>query len=149
MRSRLTLTSLGLLLCFSLSFCTTKVPSVSTVQPEIQRIMDDQSQAWNRGDLEGFMAHYWKSDSLVFIGKSGPTYGWQKTLENYQKGYPNKDAMGQLKFTLLKTDVLSPETLFVVGKWHLTRTIGDVGGHFSLVFKKINGQWKIIADHSS
>ncbi|GAA4297522.1 nuclear transport factor 2 family protein [Nibribacter koreensis] len=125
------------------------MPATSAVQPEINRIMDEQSQAWNRGDLEGFMAHYWQSDSLVFIGKSGPTYGWQKTLENYQKGYPNKEAMGQLQFTLLKTEVISHDALFVVGKWHLTRTIGDVGGHFSLVFRKINGQWKIVADHSS
>ncbi|MFC6999868.1 YybH family protein [Rufibacter roseus] len=108
-----------------------------------------QSEAWNRGDLEAFMEPYWQSDSLVFIGKNGPTYGWNQTLQNYKRGYPTPEAMGKLTFTLLRTDIISKDGLFVIGKWHLRRTIGDLEGHFSLVFRKIGGKWKIVADHSS
>jgi ketosteroid isomerase-like protein len=85
----------------------------------------------------------------MFIGKSGIIYGWQKTLDNYKKGYPDKKAMGKLNFTLLEMKALSPEYYFVIGKWHLQRTIGDLQGIFTLLFKKINGEWLIIADHSS
>ncbi|MGV3539279.1 MAG: YybH family protein, partial [Rufibacter sp.] len=140
---------LGLCLVLGLASCqTSQIPSAG-YQQEIASIMDAQSQAWNRGDLEAFMEPYWHSDSLVFVGKRGPTYGWEKTLHNYRQGYPSKEAMGQLRFTLLQTTPISREALLVVGKWHLTRSIGDVGGHFSLVFRKIAGKWKIVADHSS
>ncbi len=115
----------------------------------ILAIMDAQEQAWNQGNLEAFMAGYWPSDSLKFIGSSGLTYGWQQTLANYKKGYPDQETMGQLKFTILSVDVLSRKSAFVIGKWQLTRKAGDVGGHFTLLWKKIGRQWLIVADHSS
>ena len=121
----------------------------ANVKTEIEQIMLEQSQAWSSGNLEAFMEPYWKSDSLLFIGKSGPSFGWDKTLQNYQRSYPTQDAMGKLTFTLLHVDPLSKETLLVVGRWHLSRKMGDLQGYFSLVFKKIGGKWKIIADHSS
>ena len=121
----------------------------SADEKSIREILSDQTKAWNKGNLEDFMAGYWESDSLLFIGKSGVNNGWQKTLENYQKGYPDTTAMGKLNFDLLKLRQLSPEYFFVVGKWHLQRSIGNIGGHFSLLFNKINGKWKIVADHSS
>lgn len=118
-------------------------------EKSIREILVDQTGAWNKGNLEDFMAGYWKSDSLLFIGKNGVSNGWQKTLQNYQKGYPDTTAMGKLNFDLLELRQLSPEYFFVVGKWHLQRSIGNIGGHFSLLFNKINGKWKIVADHSS
>lgn len=121
----------------------------SADEKSIREILSDQTEAWNKGNLEDFMAGYWKSDSLLFIGKSGVNNGWQKTLENYQKSYPDTTAMGKLNFDLLELRQLSPEYFFVVGKWHLQRSIGNIGGHFSLLFNKINGKWKIVADHSS
>ena len=121
----------------------------SADEKSIREILSDQTKAWNKGNLEDFMAGYWKSDSLLFIGKSGVNNGWQKTLENYQKSYPDTTAMGKLNFDLLELRQLSPEYFFVVGKWHLQRSIGNIGGHFSLLFNKINGKWKIVADHSS
>ncbi|WP_192820996.1 DUF4440 domain-containing protein [Rufibacter sp. LB8] len=129
--------------------CSPKIPQSGPAKKEIQAIMDFQSQAWNRGDLPAFMEPYWQSDSLVFIGKSGPTYGWTKTLQNYQKSYPSAEAMGKLTFTLLQVNPIAPDILFVVGKWHLARSMGNLEGHFSLLFRKIDGQWKIVADHSS
>ncbi len=115
----------------------------------IRVLLEEQRMAWNSGNLETFMGTYWQSDSLMFIGKSGITYGWQKTLDNYKKGYPDTAAMGKLSFDILEVKRLSVIYFFIVGKWHLTRSIGDVGGHFTLLFKKVKNKWVIVADHSS
>jgi len=115
----------------------------------IKNILSKQTAAWNTGDLEKFMDGYWRNDSLMFIGKNGPTYGWENTLKNYKKGYPDINTMGKLDFTLIDVKRLSPEYYSVVGKWHLKRTVGDIGGTFTLLFKKIKKQWLIIQDHSS
>lgn len=115
----------------------------------IRSILTDQTAQWNKGNIEAFMQGYWKSDSLLFVGKNGPKYGYQNTLESYKKGYPNVDAMGKLSFDILKVQKLSPDYYFVLGKWALKRTIGDVSGHYTLIFKKINNQWVIVSDHSS
>jgi ketosteroid isomerase-like protein len=119
-------------------------------EKSILAILDAQTKFWNAGDLENFMKGYWKSDSLMFIGKSGVTYGYNNTLENYKKGYPTRDAMGILKFTILKVEKIAGDACFVVGKWHLTREkVGNVEGHYTLLFRKIKGEWVIVADHSS
>lgn len=115
----------------------------------IRKIMAEQELAWNRGDLEGFMGAYWRSDSLKFIGSRGLTYGWQQTLDNYKKGYPDTDAMGKLKLTIISVEKLSGKSAYVIGKWHLTRKAGDLSGHYTLLWKKIGGKWVIVADHSS
>jgi len=115
----------------------------------IRKVLDDQLKAWNKGDIESFMQGYWKNDSLMFIGKSGINWGWQKTLENYKRGYPDTTAMGKLSFDIIVIKKLSPEYYYLVGKWMLKRTIGDLSGHYNLLFRKINGSWLIIADHSS
>ncbi len=121
----------------------------SKQETEIRTILTTQSTAWNRGDIEGFMQTYWKSDSLMFIGKNGVTRGWQQTLDNYKKSYPDKSAMGQLSFDIIKVKKLSGKYFYVVGKWMLKRSIGDLSGHFDLLLKKINRKWVIISDHSS
>lgn len=121
-------------------------------QPEkasIEKLLAQQTKSWNEGDLEGFMQTYWKHDSLLFVGKSGVTRGWQPTLDNYKKGYPGKEAMGQLSFDVLEIRPLSPDYYFVVGKWMLQRTAGNLSGHYTLLLRKIGGEWKIVADHSS
>jgi ketosteroid isomerase-like protein len=115
----------------------------------ILAVMHNQELAWNRADVEGFMQGYWKSDSLVFVGKTAPAYGWQTTLDNYKKRYPGKAAMGQLKFTIMQVKVLDAVNAFVLGGWHLKRVKGDLGGYYTLWFKKIKGEWKIVCDHTS
>jgi ketosteroid isomerase-like protein len=115
----------------------------------ILKVLTEQDAAWNHGDLTGFMQGYWKSDSLMFIGKSGITYGWQKTLDNYKKGYPDTTAMGKLNFEYIEIKRLSVNYFFIVGKWHLTRTIGNLDGAFTLLMRKIKGNWVIVKDHSS
>ena len=115
----------------------------------IHQLMDDQATAWNQGNLDNFMKGYWNSDSLVFIGQAGPTYGYQQALSNYKKHYDSPDKMGQLTFTLIKIEQLSPDYCFVIGKWALKRNAGDVGGTYTLLFRRINGTWVIIVDHTS
>jgi ketosteroid isomerase-like protein len=115
----------------------------------IHMVMDKQVAAWNNGDITAYMEGYWKSDSLMFVGKSGITYGWQPTLQNYKKGYPDTATMGKLAFTILQVKKLSADACFVVGKWQLARSMGDIGGHYTLLFRKIKGRWVIVADHSS
>ena len=116
---------------------------------QIRAALNEQMQAWNAGDINRFMQTYWQNDSLNFIGKSGVTYGWQNTLDNYKKGYPDTAAMGKLDFTIIEVRRLSTEYFYVIGKWHLLRTAGDLAGHFTLLFKRINNRWLIISDHSS
>ncbi len=115
----------------------------------IREILQHQEDAWNKGKLDEFMIGYWNNDSLLFIGKNGPKYGYSNTLENYKKGYPDTAAMGKFTSTVLNIKRLSSKYYFVVGKWHLKRSIGDVSGHYTLLFKKISGKWVIVADHSS
>ena len=112
-------------------------------------LLDTQTAAWNKGDLQGFMKGYWENDSLRFIGKSGITYGWSNTLANYKRGYPDTAAMGKLNFTILVVKKLSPRYYEVVGKWYLKRSIGDASGHYTLLLRKIKGSWVIVSDHSS
>jgi len=116
---------------------------------EIQLLLETQRKAWNDGDLPGYMEGYLKSDSLLFIGKSGLNYGWEKTLANYKKGYPDKAAMGDLTFTLNKVELLGYNSAYVVGKWHIDRVEDSLEGHFLLIVKKLNDQWKVVVDHSS
>ena len=116
---------------------------------KIMKAMNKQVNCWNKGDLECFMTPYWRSDSLKFIGGRGVTYGWQNTLDNYRKRYPDQKARGKLEFDILSLDKMGEEHYFMVGKYYLTREIGDAKGLFSLVWKKIEGDWLIIADHSS
>lgn len=137
-----------LLVAFSLfsinCFCQSK-----TDVSEVKDAMKKQEVAWNKADIEGFMVYYWKSDSLKFIGSKGITYGWQKTLYNYKKSYPTPDAMGVLTFENNTIEQLSPTKIFVIGKWNLKRKEGDVGGHYTLLWKKQNGKWVIVVDHTS
>jgi ketosteroid isomerase-like protein len=133
----------------ALVFFINTIKAQSKDEVIIRSALETQRLAWNEGDVEKFMETYWKNDSLMFIGKSGITYGWQNTLENYKKGYPDTAAMGKLTFNILEVKRLSVLYFFVAGKWHLTRSIGNVEGHFTLIFKKVKNKWVIVSDHSS
>ena len=133
-----------------LSFLTISETKISERDKlEIVGLLAIQVEAWNEGNLEKFMETYWKSDKLSFVGSRGPTYGWQETLDNYKKGYPDKAAMGSLKFTVLSISKIDRKTVYVIGKFELTREIGNLSGHYTLVIQKIGKEWLIISDHSS
>ncbi|HYK75507.1 MAG TPA: DUF4440 domain-containing protein [Daejeonella sp.] len=116
---------------------------------QIFNLLEEQRQAWNQGNLEGYMQGYWQSDSLLFVGKSGPRYGWKNTLDNYKRGYPDKETMGILTFDIREVRMMGNGYAFVLGAWHLKRKNDEPAGFFTLFLRKIRGSWKIIADHSS
>ena len=136
---------LFLVLMLSTNFCLAQ----SKDETAIRQLLNDQVRFWNSGDIDSFMITYWQSDSLMFIGKNGITYGWTNTLNNYKKNYPDLAAMGRLSFEIVLVKRLSFEYFQVIGKWNLQRSMGDLSGHYTLLLKKINGNWLIIADHSS
>lgn len=135
-------------LILSTLFCFFMLLLPAQPEKEIASVLDQQLQAWNAGDIEGFMAHYWKSDSLQFITKNGITKGWQQTLDRYKKGYPNREAMGKLAFTIYSVELLSDRAALVIGKWKVDSTKSQEG-HFNLLFKKIDNRWVIVLDHTS
>ena len=123
--------------------------SVESAKAAIRKIMSDQEDAWNKHDLEGFMAGYIKSDSLKFYGLNGLTKGWSQTLANYQKRYPTKAESGRLNFVINDISKIEDNSYWVMGEYHLKRDIGNADGVFLIIFKKINNQWRIIADMSA
>ncbi|MDC3210837.1 nuclear transport factor 2 family protein [Saprospiraceae bacterium] len=141
-----------IILLFSLTLLSTQIIfSQNNDFNKIKELMTTQSEAWNRGDIDGFMTTYWKSEKLQFIGSKGITYGWKNTLDRYKKSYPSKETMGFLTFDIINLDKRSRKVISVVGKWHLKRDadLGNLKGHFLLILKKIKGKWLIVADHSS
>ena len=125
-----------------------KTPNLEDDKTAILKVMKDQEIAWSQNDLEGFMKGYIKSDSLKFFGNSGLTKGWQQTLDNYKKGYPTKDHSGTLNFEIIDISPIENQSYWVMGKYFLSRKVGDANGVFLIVFKKINNEWKIVADMS-
>lgn len=115
----------------------------------ILEVLKKQELAWNVGDIEAFMKGYWKSDSLTFIGRTGIKYGWENTLNNYKKSYPTADIMGKLTFEIQKLEMISDNKAFIIGKFTLNRKNDQPSGYFTLLWRKIDGQWYIISDHTS
>ena len=129
------------------------VPILSAAQSKdeqaILKVLQTQTEAWNRGNIDEFMKGYWENDSLKFIGQSGVTYGYKATLDRYKKNYGDTAQMGKLSFDILEVKKLSSEYYFVLGKWFLKRSVGDIGGTYTLIFRKIKGKWVIVSDHTS
>lgn len=115
----------------------------------ILQVLKKQELAWNSGNIDVFMEGYWKSDSLTFIGKSGVKSGWETTLNNYKKSYPTPDIMGKLSFDVEKLEMINKNMAFIIGKYTLTREKDQPSGYFTLLWKKIDGKWYIISDHTS
>ncbi len=137
------------LLCTFVLLCTPFLWAQSAAERTIRTILAAQVSAWNKGDLRGYMKGYWENDSMLFLGKKGPTYGYTATLNNYLKSYPDTAHSGQLSSQIVQFQRLSKRYCFVIGSWHLQRSVGNVGGYYSLLFKKMKGRWYIVADHSS
>ncbi len=135
------------LLCFLLNISMFS-QSYSEDKKAIKAVMKLQEKAWSHNDLEGFMLGYWRSDSLKFYGSSGLTKGWQQTLNNYKKGYPTKEHSGTLTFKINDISKIESNTYWVMGEYFLKRSVGDANGIFIIIFKKIQGEWKIVADMS-
>jgi ketosteroid isomerase-like protein len=148
--------SARLSLLLVLAACILQVPaseagpgSSGSANEAITAVLKRQQAYWNQGDVSSFMIGYWKSPDLTFAGSSGISRGWDSVLARYQRTYPDKTAMGQLEFSELEVRLLGEKSALVLGKWHLRRSSGDIGGVFSLVFQQFPDGWKIIHDHTS
>ena len=119
------------------------------IAAEIRKVMDDQTAAWNRGDIDGFMKGYWNSPQMTFVSGNNMTKGWQPTLERYKKSYDSRAKMGVLSFTDLEITVTSKESAVVLGRFTLVRETDKPTGLFTLNFRKFKDGWKIILDHTS
>ena len=118
---------------------------------EINDLMYEQEESWNKGNIEDFMKKYWKNDSLIFIGKSGINYGWNKTTSNYKKSYPSRNSMGLLHFNNIKCLPINDTTHIISGQWNISRldSSKNVGGYYSLMWIKKEDGWRIVYDHTS
>ena len=146
----------SLFLILTLSACDSPIPAkenkeLGSAQKRevIDSLMQAQQDAWNTGSLEAYMQTYKQSDSLIFIGSRGLNYGWETTLSNYQKSYPDKEAMGTLHFENLEFKDLGSEYSFMIGRWHLYRNADTLSGSYSLLWQWHGKSASIIADHSS
>jgi len=119
------------------------------IEEEVRALLEEQVAAWNRGDIEDFMAGYWKSSATAFVSSNGITRGWQNLLERYRRAYPDRKAMGTLTFSEIEITELSPHAALVLGRWQLERTSDRPGGVFTLVAQKRPEGWRIIHDHTS
>ena len=141
---------------YILVFCTLILSQTSFTQTTeqedkeaIMAVLKAQRLAWSDNNLEAFMEGYWKSDSLKFYGRNGVTYGWDNTLERYKQAYPTPDHTGILSFKINDISKITDHAYYVMGEFHLKRTVGNATGIFMIIFKRIDGEWKIIADTSS
>jgi beta-aspartyl-peptidase (threonine type) len=120
-----------------------------SIRDELHSVLVKQAEAWNNGNIEGYMEGYWKSDSLLFTSGGNIQRGWKATLEKYKKSFDTKDKMGKLAFSEIESYLISPATAWVFGQWELQRAADTVGGVFTLIFRKFPDGWKIIHDHTS
>jgi len=131
-----------------LASTTVITPVPESTKQTIITVMTASKDAWNKGSMEDYMQVYWESDSLQFMGIRSITKGYHQTLANYKKGYPDAATRGTLTYTFHHFNQLAPDCVLVIGKFHLAREMGDAEGYFSLIWKHIDGQWKIILDHT-
>ena len=116
---------------------------------EIESVLRAQQEAWNRGDIEGFMDGYWRSDKTVFVSGDEVSRGWQKVLDRYKKKYTDRAKMGTLTFSDLEITSLSNDSAVVLGSWKLKRANDEPHGRFTLIFRYFPDGWKIVHDHTS
>jgi uncharacterized protein (TIGR02246 family) len=139
----------GLLLALLTLLGSAAQAETGSAQAEIRGLLDAQVAAWNRGDLQAFMETYWKSPQTAYVGASGVLRGWQAVLERYRRVYPDRQAMGAVKFSDVEITLLSPDSAFVLGHWQLEREHDRPGGVFTLIVRKFPEGWRIVLDHTS
>jgi ketosteroid isomerase-like protein len=115
----------------------------------LRALLTSQAADWNRGDIDAFMRGYWNSPDTTFAGASGVSRGWQTVLDHYHKNYPDRAAMGHLDFSEIEVTPLGNDAALILGRWHLSRDAGPVGGIFTLVARRFPEGWRIIHDHTS
>ena len=121
----------------------------ASIRAAVEAVLRAQEDAWNRGDIDAFVDHYWKSDSLTFSSGGKTTRGWTDTLNRYRSRYPTPEKMGHLTLSALETTPLGDSAALVLGQWSLDRASEPISGNFSLVLRKFDNRWQIVHDHTS
>jgi len=119
------------------------------IREAVESVLRAQQEAWNRGDVDAFVEHYWHSDDVTFSSGGKTTRGWEETVRGYRERYPTRTEMGQLTFGNLEITPLGNAAALVLGEWRLERESEPLSGNFSLVFRKLDGRWVIVHDHTS
>ena len=146
MRKTLMVASLLLLLGLVPAYGETKAAKDAKA---IQAVLDAQVAAWNRGDIEGFMEGYERSEKTVFVGGDNVTRGWQTVLDRYKKNYDSREKMGTLTFTDLEITPIGNDGALVLMRWHLQRAKDEPHGRSTLLMRRTKQGWRIVHDHSS
>jgi uncharacterized protein (TIGR02246 family) len=141
--------SIAFLFLISVPISVSSQSSNAKAISAIRAVIDAQRDAWNRGDIEGYMDGYDRSAETVFISGDRVTRGWQTVLERYKKSYDSREKMGTLTFSDLEITVLSKDAAIVLGRWHLRRSKDEPHGRFTLLFRKTKAGWRIVHDHTS
>ena len=121
----------------------------SRISSAVRAVLTAQSQAWNRGDIDGYMDGYARSPDTVFVSGDSVARGWQTVLDRYRKKYDSRDKMGTLTFSDLEITPLGNDAALALGRWHLQRATDEPHGRFSLILRRTKHGWKIVHDHSS
>jgi ketosteroid isomerase-like protein len=121
----------------------------ATIETQIRSVLDAQANAWNRGDVDGYMNGYARGNSTEFVGGDALTRGWQTVRDRYAKKYDSREKMGTLSFSELNIIPLSAEAAFVTGRWKLVRKADKPHGRFTLIFRRTADGWRIVHDHTS
>ncbi|MGQ9800190.1 MAG: YybH family protein [Candidatus Saccharicenans sp.] len=122
--------------------------AMNQAEQEILQVLESQKKAWNKGDLEGYMAYYWKSDELTFQSGANRVRGWDTLLERYKKSYSG-EKMGRLDFSDIEVNVLGQDYAYVLGRWSVTVQDEKKCGVFTIILKRFPEGWRIIHDHTS
>ncbi len=131
------------------SLRSASAPPQSDDAAAILTLLNDQTAAWNRGDIEGFMSGYWNSNQTEFVSSDGVSRGWQALLERYRRSYPDRKAMGHLTFSDLEIRVECSTAAYALGEYHLQRENDNPSGVFTLNFRKFTDGWRIVVDHTT
>jgi ketosteroid isomerase-like protein len=115
----------------------------------VRAVLDAQREAWNRGDVAGYMDGYARSKDTVFVSGDNVTRGWKTVLDRYKKKYDSREKMGTLTFSDLEITPMGNDTAIVLGRWHLQRLSDEPHGRFTLILRRTKQGWKIVHDHTS
>ncbi|MFO0965887.1 MAG: nuclear transport factor 2 family protein [Gemmataceae bacterium] len=136
--------------CFAFACFVASADAAPTEKDLVRAVLDHQAAAWNKGDLEGFMAGYWKSPDLSFFSGNDKTFGWDATLARYRKKYQaDKKEMGKLAFKDVSIEILGAGHALVRGRYQLTLSKETATGIFTLLLRKMPEGWRIVHDHTS
>lgn len=142
-----------LLLALVIAFSASAFGQTETKTPDhkssILKVMNEQVEAWNRGDIKGFMEGYWNSEEMRFVSGNSVSKGWQAAYDRYKVGYDTREKMGKLLFSEIEVTALDQNSAFVTGRFTLERVDDKPTGLFTLIFRKIEGKWRIVLDHTS